>query len=740
MATYNQIGRDYVYAKDTLKTNPSDCKIEKDVLLNEKLYTVKPTCPQYGHKNFCTYPNDTFAYELPSDATLEIPDFYGPYFPDKANPHPLWHKNPLGEVGDRLPPFVPPVPIHPPPYIPLLPHHPPNEGVENMVNVKTSGKLDASKDSLQAAQTAAHMYGHEPFRVPAFYSHEVSQNVSNISPGEQEVKSHRFTTINRYDGQRRDQDIFIKQTSQQPPYTPSLYQTPTDQTQNLVSTGKISNGYLGQEFEVFENAIPPPDTDKSMLKFQLNQPNPKLVWINGGYNHHNPPPRKREQPGEVFNPVSVKGGSVPFGSRNVYDPVVSEKMKMYGKRDIFNNRDGDLPVEPSLNGERPYGFVGLVPRDRYLPHLPATQELDKRGWMSISEDLNPDLTKRENYTGETFTRKPHLSTEYAGPVGLMNGVEVAGDFPLDFSKLTREEQESRYVTAPSRPRWGDEVVSEHKNRPTTKYESTFQVAGPSRPDQGGLVVDEYELKPSIKTGLVEHNLPVGNTALVVGGGSEFGGVNLPLSDDLKPSAKTQFVETALAVPGLGGQQLQGDVLVSEKSLKPSGKTAAAEAAFQTAGIEPEATGDVIVSEAMIRETLKMEDALRTPADPYLDVGDVVVANWEIKPTLKIHSEDMFAVNPVSSEISNFLVSDTEPGKLPRRVSMPEQKYANHLNFENGGELLPLHNATSHQIRGREQEKYVTAFNQVPQGVGGSSSCKNIGFTEPKSRSRILGRA
>ena len=37
----------------------------------------------------------------------------------------------------------------------------------------------------------------------------------------------------------------------------------------------------------------------------------------------------------------------------------------YISRDVYNNQDGNLPCEPSLYGERPQGYIGLVPRLRF---------------------------------------------------------------------------------------------------------------------------------------------------------------------------------------------------------------------------------------------------------------------------------------------------------------------------------------------------------------------------------------
>ena len=715
--SYNQLGREFKYTPDTY-TLETKCPQREDIVLGNDLYSVIPEVPYDKSQRFCTYPNDTFAYELPSDSRLEVPSTYPPYYP--ANPATEWQKLPLSNlVTDHpLAPLSPPDP-HSHATLPHS-HTPPRQHPDTLSNSALSGKLDPSKDSLATAQALAHMQGHSG-QVPIMYWKHASENVNDIAPGEQEVKSHRFTTINRYTAERRDQPIVIKANSQQPPYTPSLYETPIDQSQKLVATGKLINGYIGQSFETFENQLPPPNTDKSLAKYQLKQPNPKLVWINGGYNNHNPPPRKREQPGEVFNPVSVKGGSVAFGSSNVYDPVVSSKVKMYAKRDVFNNRDGDLPVEPSMNGELPQGFVGYVQRDRYLPFLPATQELEKSGWMPISQDLNPDLTKREDYTGEVFTRTDRVCGErFFGPDGLVNGVEAAGDFPLNIEDFKRESEEQYYTAQPYAELGGN--TKQTNLRPSLKPESGLPVNAPSEPNYGDVILEEISLKPTLKTQMLEKGLPLGQNALVVG--------NVVTGEQtLKPTLKN--ADSAFA-SGPAAFEHGGDVVTGEQTLKPTLKNA--ESAFASGPVALPEGGNVVVSEQTIRATLKLEDALRIAADPFLDVGEVLVSQWEVKPTLKIRTEEVFPVNAVSTGISNFFVSDTEPGKLPRRVNMVQGKYFSPAGMD-VGEILPMENATSQQYRGRSQEDYVTSKSRVFSGLGGSHCRAPLWSEREQSTSR-----
>src|SRR5205814_1827414 len=105
-----------------------------------------------------------------------------------------------------------------------------------------------------------------------------------VSFGEQDINAHKFVTSNRYDAQRYDPNVYVTQQKEPEPYSRSLYQTPYDQTQNLISTGTLVNTYSGEVSEVFENQLPPPNTNKgAMLRSTLDHVNPKLIALNGGY-------------------------------------------------------------------------------------------------------------------------------------------------------------------------------------------------------------------------------------------------------------------------------------------------------------------------------------------------------------------------------------------------------------------------------------------------------------------------
>ena len=307
--------------------------------------------------------------------------------------------------------------------------------------------------------------------------------VCMASGGEQENWAHRGVREDRYPGERGAREQAIKSEPYGvEPYSRSLYQTPYDATKNLISTGTLVNSYTREIHETFENQLPPPNTTKGVIPaYQLKQPNTRLLHSQGGFNHHNPPPRKKEQPGYVFNPVSARGGSNPFGDAT-YSNKILARLKEQASRDIFNNRNGDQVVIPSMNGERPKNKFGLVDRVRYMPYVPPTNELDRRGWVSIPEDQNTNLTKREQYTGQWFKRKdPVLVTRDVYPNTFVNGIEAISWIPInsEHSGPQRSDQEQRYI-----PPWAPQQGHQHRHAAADKAQQDTAVCRRDHTDGG----------------------------------------------------------------------------------------------------------------------------------------------------------------------------------------------------------------------------------------------------------------
>ena len=387
-----------------------------------------------------------------------------------------------------------------------------------------------------------------------------------ISPGEQENWSQQKVRHNRYPGQHPHTNIFIQpEDTGAEPYSNSLYQTPYDSTQNKISTGKLVNTYTGETFETYENQLPPPNTTKGHLpEFQLKQINPRLLWANGGYNHHNPPPRKKEVPGYVFNPVSARGGATAFGEQT-YSGEIRKQQQVITMRDIYNNRDGDQVVEPSLNGERPQNMFGLVPRIRYTPYIAPTNELTRGSYRPNPETQNADLRCREEHTGAHFSRKdPLLVRDRAMyPTTFVNGVEAITLAPItsDHIGSQRAGQPQSYVGGPHM----DSQMNVHQALPLNKLreggERTERLAsGPSAPAMGQAVGQALPLNKVREDVERTERLASGPSAPAMG---QAVGQALPLNKAREGVERTERLASGPSAPAIG--QVVGQALPLNKA-------------------------------------------------------------------------------------------------------------------------------------------------------------------------------
>jgi hypothetical protein len=627
--------------------------------------------PSARRQSFCAYPKKTFEYENPryyqncKDCPMDAP-----YFP--GNFRKTWSIDPI---------------------------------TGNMTYLQTDEGSCHEQTTVGPVQPTESVLLAPP--VPNLPLLDFSYGPGAIAPGEQDNLAHRFVRNNRYDAQKMHDNVYIRPSEENTePYTRSLYQTPYDSTKNVISTGKLINTYSGEEFETFENQLPPPNTNKgTMLKTQFEHMNPRLLHLTGGYNWHNPPPRKKEQCGSVFNPVSARGGASPFGS-NIYDSEIRKQMELYASRDLYNNKDGDQVVEPSMYGEKPQGYVGLVPRNRIQPFLPATQELDTGGRMPIPQNLNPDLCKREEYTGEFFARKAKLLvTRAVAPNTLINGVEAVAQIPIVSDKLGRFGQCQTYITPafvdgasyvhheetrPSRiasgqttrsgpanfqceptqqsidthfrgklhpemsiplnaPAFisGDVIMSEVQNRPSGKdlAENSLPVLSANLPEAGWLVESDHNIRDTLKLATNEHNyVAIPNLAHT--------GDMVVSASTIRPSAKTGIVDASFQVPIFSREDFGQNVMPSMQTLRPSAKTGLVDASFQVPTSSREDFGqNVMPSMQTLRPSAKtglVDASFQVPLSSREDFGQNVMPSMQtLRPSAKTGLVDASFQVPIS---------------------------------------------------------------------------------------------
>jgi len=334
------------------------------------------------------------------------------------------------------------------------------------------------------------------------------------SPGEDRL-FRRFLTQNRgFQGdsfitQSNDGPIYIQSSaynsSKNDPmfgdYNPELWMTPYDREEEKESLGVFTNPYTGETAELFQAAMPPPDTDKSLLPSTLKRTNPQLIWMNGGEDPNLPRPNKKEicleMPGADYGPN-------PWGTQLYADQIGNIQQNLV-MRDVFNNRNGILPGEQAFNKEQPFGFVGLQDMTRWTPYLPPTQFLDIKDWVG-GMDL-PSGVEQPNTNpltvADVFTRKVDLTNVcHMGPAEFFSGDYVPSCDPLN--KQTKRGVFGSGTTSEIRPNVGADSIGGHvildfDPRATLKIEmeKTYAPTNAVGEPQGHVVID-VDPRPTLK--------------------------------------------------------------------------------------------------------------------------------------------------------------------------------------------------------------------------------------------------
>lgn len=504
----------------------------------------------------------------------------------------------------------------------------------------------------------------------------ISQTPSFFSQGGQDVRFRRNVETQRYKGQAPLKNIYYP-ASESPaePVTELLYQMPGDEQQNMVSTGTLVNPYVNETYETLVNQLPPPNTFQPIMKSQLQAPNPRLIQMSGGINHHLPTLHRTEQCGSVFKPTSALGGVAPQGMTN-YEEKVTQTLKNYAKRDLYNNRNGDQPCERSI-GERPYGYVGLVPRVRIQPSVPNTQELNTNGRTTIAEISNADLRKREEHTGEFFTRKAHILVQRdIAPDTLINGTEAVSQIPIITDRVQKDGNTQGWLT----PAFCDDLASyvpgaaTHVGRITEG--ATLATAG----IQG-------ELQPGLQQ-----------------------------QDPVKPSVKQVVMNNPLQVAAMQQPGTDGWLPATNLKAVPV-KDALLQQPLPVQGIQSDQQAHVRATLQQLRATMKSQEQHPNPGTTQPLQAGVPLPTDAVRPTLK--PEDplrVVSMNPVNlmSYVPIEDIADT------RRMSMPFVTHTPAFDGERVGDRTPLLNLGSQQHRGTRAADYVPAISQIVDNSGGSS--------------------
>lgn len=190
--------------------------------------------------------------------------------------------------------------------------------------------------------------------------------------------------------------------------------------ENMVSTGYMYDNVTGQYVETFENKLPPPNTTKGALtRDNLDQVHPRLIHLNGGVDHSREPIERKEQ---FADPV---GPDVSF---DMYSKVLQHQAQ-FASRDLYNNQNGNYSVQGQISRETPWGYDGMQPNFRFLPHMPQTHQLSTDGRQYGSDSTS--LTDITQHQGEISIKKnPALLSRSEKPTNLRNGVEAVSLIPI----------------------------------------------------------------------------------------------------------------------------------------------------------------------------------------------------------------------------------------------------------------------------------------------------------------------
>ena len=452
----------------------------------------------------------------------------------------------------------------------------------------------------------------------------------NIFSSGEDLASRYSLSFNRWFNEDNG-EIFIgppKSMSRIPhaAYTDETFKTPIDRTENKVSTGVMVNPYTGEMFETFENTLPPPTTDKSLAPQTFEVVNPRLLQMQGGFNHHAPQRTKVE----VSNALPDESHGPNVWGDQLYENFRGNRMREIAAREVWMNRNGDFP-SPDADGsstgyaagfarEKPAGFLGLNPQFRHLPYLPPTQELDNLGYMPLA---TPNLPEANQMKAQVSVSKPDLT---------WNAYRSAVE-PI-------RETEARMI------------LSDPNARPTTRGgEGSINphTVGLQSSTEGGIILQSsMVVKPTLKTAM-EEAFTTGNMQ------STMNAPYVVTQFQAKPTLKTETMEAPRPVHNLGAN-VSGSYVVSQFANKPALKTDLAEKGTSWFNMTPWSLGDgagasYVVTQFSNKPTLKQNMETEIPVQVLQSTApesSYVQLQEQNRPALKGIMQQEFGVGALTT--------------------------------------------------------------------------------------------
>lgn len=494
-------------------------------------------------------------------------------------------------------------------------------------------------------------------RDPPPMRHDPVQLGCNITSSGDDQYAHRFTYLNRFFNEE-DGEIMIQQPKgmdNKPygQYNDQLFKTQADNSDNKVSTGVMVNPYTGEMFETFENAMPPPTTDKSLLPGRFEVVNPKLVWANGGIDPHAPLPKKKEICKSL---PGVDGGPNVWGDQ-LYADERRTRMLEYANRDLWNNRNGDYSTVRGFAKEKPAGYTGYVPYYRPTPYLPPTQTLDNKDWVPVAHAQIPDGPAIK---GEVFITKPDLTNVPivlgAGPAGGVESEYVVQN--LDVKPTWRGYADTNYngpanfetqdFTGPS----NTELRTTLKEQMETQFVVPVTDCAVQQAGGANYVVIDTTVRDTLKEQM-ETQFPANSADTV---SQQTGGALYVMTNEANRSTLKEYMENTLPVGATSSEPLQGGgagyVVGSRENrstLKEYMENTLPVGATSAEPLQSGGAGYVVI-DPTVRSTLKEYTELTLPAGAVASDydGNYVVIDKNVKSTLKEQMEASFAPTGVAT--------------------------------------------------------------------------------------------
>jgi len=583
--------------------------------------------------------------------------------------------------------------------------------------------------------------------ISSHFTHPESIPIRNFKQSEQ-LTSHYNVHKERYVANGKPELYYNNNLSSESTekYNSSLYNKP--QTKHMLSTGVFKNAYTGDSYETFENHLPPPNTTKGHIPaHQLQQVQPKLVHLQGGFNHHNPPPRRKEQLGHIFNPISKRGGSNVWGPQ-LYEQEIRKQTTEFASRGMYNNRHGSYAVEPSMHGEKPHGYIGYVPRNQFRPYIPATQELSLQDRSQGQQELPVDTTKREQHSGKVFNRKappvmvdrkPYADTSlngvqavteipiisdnvgpqgenvqlYITPAGLENGrrrSNIVGD-PDRQNRIALEQRTPLPLNVPHETTVT--IIDPNVKSKANPLRQTRQASGPTQSSTGNTIVSEFKVKPTSDSKSLPTTAP-----------NVLNNIGSWLIEDttLKPTQKehlTTHPNNVLPISKAG-------ILMHNTQSKDTQRVGHT---LPSRPANPVNDAPVIITDFGIRDTQRVGHTLPSrPANPVTN-APLMITDFDIRDSLKVATmENPFRQsNPAYVKASPSAKIFSDVRNTNHRPDYPI--FSHHQGVEGHStapSVVHSQHITTMQHRGVQKQPYVTQKQQISDGVGNQAK-QNIGI-------------